>query len=210
MNGNWTPWGIGGNGNQHGEFVLAWRHVHDIFTNIGAPNVSWMWTPNEMYEGVPASVEEVFPGDDYVDWNGMNGVNWGTEILWENCDCRSAWRTFTEVFDNTYHRFTALGKRPIMIGEVGSAEEGGSKADWITDAFMVRLPENYPRIRAVAWFNSIATGLDTIAPGVVEPTTTSVDWRVTSSASSLEAFSDAVTTPYYQGSLRAVLAQSSL
>jgi hypothetical protein len=209
MNGNWTPWGIGVNGNQPGEFVTAWKHVHDIFTSVGTPNVSWMWTPNEMYEGVPASIEEVYPGDAYVDWYGMNGFNWGEAIFWESCDCLSAWRTFTEVFDKTYHRLVELGPRPIMIGEVGCAEKGGSKAGWITDAYMVRIPEEYPRIRAVAWFEKVATGLDTVEPGIVEPTTTAVDWRVTSSAASLEAYASAVATPYYQGSLREMVTGSA-
>jgi hypothetical protein len=205
MNGNWYPWGIGVNGNQPGEMVTAWRHVHDIFTRVGTPNVQWMWTPNEMYEGVPATIQEVYPGDEYVDWYGMNGFNWGEAILWENCNCRSAWRTFTEVFDKTYQGLVQLGSKPIMIGEVGSAEAGGSKPDWITDAYMLRIPEEYPRIRAVAWFENIATGLDTVAPGVVEPTNQEVDWRVTSSPESLEAYAAVVETPYYQGSLRTMI-----
>lgn len=203
MNGNWYPWGVGVNGNQPGEFVAAWRHVHDHFTAAGATNVQWVWTPNEMYEGVPATVEEVYPGDAYVDWFGMNGFNWGEDIHWQSCDCQSAWRTFSEVFDTTYRRLVALADKPIMIGEVGSSEVGGDKAAWITDAFLERLPNDYPRIRAVAWFNKIATGLETVAPGVVEPTTSSVDWRVTSSPAALEAFAEAVNTPYFQGTLRA-------
>ena len=206
MNGNWTPWGVGVNGNQPGEFITAWRHVHDIFTRVGATNVRWMWTPNEMYEGVPETLEAVYPGDEYVDWYGMNGFNWGAAIRWKNCDCQSAWRTFTEVFDTTYHHLAALGDKPIMIGEVGSAEKGGNKAEWITDALTVQIPVNYPRIRAITWFNKVATGLDTVEDGVVEPTTTSVDWRVSSSVTSLAAYSAAVTTPYYQGSLRDILA----
>jgi mannan endo-1,4-beta-mannosidase len=205
MNGNWTPWGVGVNGNQPGEFITAWRHVHDVFTSVGTPNVQWMWTPNEMYEGVPATIEEVYPGDEYVDWYGMNGFNWGTAIFWESCDCRSAWRTFKEVFDGTYHRLVALGDKPIMIGEVGCAEQGGSKPDCISPAYLVRRPEDYPRIRAVAWFEKEATGLDTVEPGVVEPTTTAVNWAVTSSPESLEAYADAVALPYYQGSLRSII-----
>jgi endoglucanase len=165
-----------------------------------------MWTPNEMYEGVPETLMAVYPGDDYVDWYGMNGFNWGAAIRWKNCDCQSAWRTFAEVFDTTYHHLVALGDKPIMIGEVGSAEKGGNKAAWITDALTVQIPRNYPRIRAVAWFNKIATGLDTVEPGVVEPTTTSVDWRVDSSVTSLAAYAAAVSMPYYQGSLRDILA----
>jgi hypothetical protein len=201
MNGNWYPWGIGVNGNQPGEFSLAWRHVHDRFTAAGAINVVWVWTPNEMYEDVPATVEEVYPGDDYVNWFGMNGFNWGENIRWRSCDCQSAWRTFHEIFDTTYQRLVALGDKPIMIGEVGSSEVGGDKAAWITEAFLEELPLNYPRIRAVAWFNNIASGLDTVAPGVVEPTTAEVDWRVTSSRAALDAFATAVGAPYYQGSL---------
>ena len=46
MNGNWFPWSEGVNGNQSGEYVAAWRHVHDIFTAVGATNVTWVWCPN--------------------------------------------------------------------------------------------------------------------------------------------------------------------
>jgi hypothetical protein len=45
MNGNWFPWAEGVNGNQAGEFVAAWRHVHDLFAAAGATNVTWVWCP---------------------------------------------------------------------------------------------------------------------------------------------------------------------
>lgn len=201
MNGNWYPWGIGVNGNQRGEFVDAWRHVHDRFTAVDAANVIWVWTPNEMYADVPATVEEVYPGDEYVDWFGMNGFNWGANIRWESCDCQSAWRTFNEVFAYTYDRLVSLADKPVMICEVGCSEVGGDKAAWISQAFLEDIPNNYPKMRAVSWFNKIATGLDTVAPGVVEPTTAAVDWRVTSSPAALKAFTEAVNLPYYQGTL---------
>ncbi|MBS1863384.1 MAG: hypothetical protein JSS68_16930, partial [Actinobacteria bacterium] len=41
MNGNWFPWAEGVNGNNPGEYVAAWRHVHDIFTQVGATNATW-------------------------------------------------------------------------------------------------------------------------------------------------------------------------
>jgi mannan endo-1,4-beta-mannosidase len=202
MNGNWYPWGIGVNGNQPGEFIAVWRYVHDRFRRAGADNVLWVHTPNELYEDVPATIEAVYPGDEYVDWFGMNGFNWGAGVHWASCDCQSAWRTFNEIFDITYRQLTALANKPIMIGEFASSEIGGNKADWITTAFLDDIPNKYPRIRAVAWFNKIATGLDTVAPGVVEPTTSYVDWRVNSSPESLAAFVKAVADPYYKGSLR--------
>ncbi len=37
--------GLGVNGDQPGEFVAAWRHVHDIFTSVGATNATWVWCP---------------------------------------------------------------------------------------------------------------------------------------------------------------------
>ncbi len=46
MNGRWFPWSEGVNGNQTGEYVAAWRHVHDIFTRVGATNTTWVWCPN--------------------------------------------------------------------------------------------------------------------------------------------------------------------
>lgn len=58
--------------------------------------------------GVPAAAE-VSPGADAVDWFGMNGFNWASGVRWESCDCRSAGRTFAEVFDGTYASLTALG-----------------------------------------------------------------------------------------------------
>ena len=47
MNGNWYPWGVGVNGNKPGEYVEAWRHVHDIFVQEGATSdVKWVWSPH--------------------------------------------------------------------------------------------------------------------------------------------------------------------
>src|SRR5262249_59939423 len=51
MNGSWSPWGVLANGNTGADFVPAWRHVHDIFSKVGASNVSWVWCPNIEYWG---------------------------------------------------------------------------------------------------------------------------------------------------------------
>ena len=39
MDGDWFPWGIGRFDNTKANFILAWRHVHDIFKSVGAGNV---------------------------------------------------------------------------------------------------------------------------------------------------------------------------
>ena len=49
MNGWWQfPWAEQINGNQWGDYVRAWRHVHDIFVDQGATNVTWVWCPNRL------------------------------------------------------------------------------------------------------------------------------------------------------------------
>jgi len=200
MNGNWFPWGIGVNGNQRGEFVAAWRHIHDRFASKGAANVRWIWNPNIVYNGVPASLQEVYPGNDYVDWVGMNGYNWGTSVYWASCPCQSTWESFSEIFDATYRELVALADKPIFIGEFASSEAGGNKAKWISDALLEQLPRRYPKVKAISWFSKIATGLDTLATGEVVPTA-EVDWRVESSNASRKAFAEAVKNAYYRGTL---------
>ncbi len=203
MNGNWSPWGVGVNGNQPGEFVAAWRHIHNRFTALGASNVRWIWNPNVVYDAIPASLQEVYPGHDYVDWVGMNGYNWGTSVYWTSCPCQSEWESFAQVFDRTYHDLVALANKPIFIGEFASSEAGGNKAKWISDALLEQLPRRYPNVKAISWFSKIATGLDTPASGEVVPTAF-VDWRITSSDEARKAFRNAVGNEYYKASLRSM------
>ncbi|HYG96563.1 MAG TPA: Ig-like domain-containing protein, partial [Solirubrobacterales bacterium] len=78
MNGQWFAWHEGVNGNKTGESVAAWRHVHDIFTEVGATNATWVWCPNVDPEGHHLKLPGLYPGDAYVDWTGLDGYNWGT------------------------------------------------------------------------------------------------------------------------------------
>ena len=79
MNGFWFPWGDEVNGNKPGEFVTAWRHVHDIFTEVGATNATWVWCPNiDLTRKLQTPLQDLYPGDDYVDWTCLDGFNWGT------------------------------------------------------------------------------------------------------------------------------------
>jgi hypothetical protein len=201
MNGNWTPWGYGVNGNQPGDFIQAWRYIHNRFTNAGVTNVRWIWNPNIATNGIAATLAQVYPGDAYVDWVGMNGYNWGTSVYWVSCPCQSRWDSFSHVFDRTYGQLVALSDKPIFIGEFASSEDGGNKAKWISDGLLEQLPNKYPRVKAISWFSKKATGLDTNANGQVQPTA-EVDWRITSSDTARQAFADAVRHTYYQATLR--------
>ncbi len=177
MNGWWFSWDEQLNGNQPGDFVKAWRHVHDIFTQVGATNVTWVWCPNIIGNSKLTPLFELYPGANYVDWVGMDGFNWGS-------DSGAYWQTFDQVFADTYERFHTLAPgTPIMIAEVASSEKGGplgmpaSKAAWIRDAFTNQLPSNFPEVKAVVWFNSVGE----------DPTRS---WPLQSSSASLQAIKD--------------------
>ncbi len=179
MNGNWFPWSEGVNGNKTGEYVAAWRHVHDIFSEVGATNVSWVWCPNVDPEKRFQSLGSLYPGDAYVDWTGLDGYNWGT------MPSRPAgWKTFGQTFGSTYKQITdtIAPSKPMVIGEVGSTEYGGSKATWISE-MLVQLPTDYPKVRGLVWFDKFTEG----------------DWPIETSASATAAFAAGIQNPAYTG-----------
>ena len=45
----------------------------------------------------------------------------------------------------------------MVIGEIGSTEHGGSKADWIADV-LEPVPTEYPQIRGLLWFDKFDDG----------------------------------------------------
>jgi len=169
MNSDWEPWSIGQNGNTKENHKDFWRYVVAKFRDNGATNISWIWGPNVHYVGELISrYSEMYPGDDYVDYVGLDGYNWGTSQSW------SEWQTFREVFENSYNDLAAMTSKNILIMETASAEVGGNKADWITGMFN-DLPSRFPRIKGFTWFDI----------------NKETDWRINSSESSKQAFARA-------------------
>jgi Glycosyl hydrolase family 26 len=148
MNGFWFPWNEGVNGNQPGEFVAAWRHIHDIFTAVGATNVTWVWCPNIDLHNSLIPLGELYPGDSYVDWTGIDGFNWGQR------HGSPGWQSFNEVFRNTYKRIIkrVAPHKPMMLAEVASTEKGGNKPNWIKD-MLVAVRHHYRNVRAFVWYD---------------------------------------------------------
>jgi hypothetical protein len=180
MNGNWFPWSEGVNGNQPGEYVAAWRHVHDIFAAVGATNATWVWCPNVDPGHKMQDLAQVYPGDQYVDWTSLDGYNWGT-----NPARPDRWRSFDQLYDSTYHEIvdTIAPAKPMVIGEVGSTEYGGSKAQWIEE-MLAELPTEYPQIRGLLWFEKFDDGMD---------------WPIETSSSATSAFASGIQSPSYLG-----------
>ncbi|OGC21279.1 hypothetical protein A2291_06245 [candidate division WOR-1 bacterium RIFOXYB2_FULL_42_35] len=174
MNGNWYPWDGFHNGQTAGpeRYKQAWIHIYNLREEIGASKVVLVWSPNA--DSVPSdswnSISAYYPGDQYVDWIGVDGYNWGYY----------AWCSFDTVFSTVYNTLTSLTQKPLMIGEFSSSEQGGSKAAWITDTF-TKIESTYPRVKIFNWFNENKER----------------DWRVNSSSTAETAFNTSLQDSYY-------------
>ena len=168
MNGNWYPWAEGVNGNQAGDYVAAWRHVHDVVAATGASNVQWVWSPNVPYWG-STDLAGLYPGPGYADVVALDGYNWGTSQTW------SSWVSPVDLLGPgiSQLRTVAPGK-PVLIAETASSELGGSKAAWNTD--LVSYLAAQPDVMGFVWFHMQKE----------------TDWRINSSDSSASAFKSAL------------------
>jgi hypothetical protein len=177
----WTNPATGTNyKNSASDFINMWRHVVNIFNREGATNVTWVWCPNIYFRSGSKALPfmQGYPGDSYVDWTCVDGYNKSTSMT-----------TFSSLFTDSYNVLqqkvsgadTACstlvdscnpGKKPMMIGEwatVEAGDGGGKKAAWIKDALLTQLPNNFPKIKAVVWFN-----WNTTANQIIESTSTAL------------------------------------
>lgn len=168
MNGDWYPWAEGINGNATGDYVAAWRHVHDVVESTGASNITWVWNPNVPYWG-STPLAGLYPGSAYVDAVALDGYNWGTSATW------STWQTPSQLFGQGISELRSLAPgKEILIAETSSAEQGGSKADWNTSLISYLAAQG--DVTAITWFHF----------------NKEADWRIDSSSSSAQALKNAL------------------
>ena len=171
MNGDWYPWCETVNGNRAGDYVGAWRHVHDVFRSAGVTNVTWVWSPNARWDDSTPPLSLLYPGDEYVDWVGISGY-YGTGD-WAD------YRSFDSIFTDTVDEIRVFTRRPLVITETGATDDSGRKVEWIEETF--RSLPRHKDIIGLIWFE----------------VDKELDWRVVSSRASAEAFAQAVAVPRY-------------
>jgi hypothetical protein len=177
MNGTWYNYGSQARSNPT-QFTAMWKHFHDLFVAAGAKNVSWHWCPNVDPENSQTPLEQLYPGDAYVDWTGITGYNHGGESV--------AW-----TFDTTYNRVTAMSKLPIMLGEIGSVDTNypGDRIKFIDDLLgAMANGTKYQQVKAFCWFN-----------WRIDEGQGFWDWPIQSSASALTHFKSVIANPYFVG-----------
>lgn len=177
FNGDWTPWCEGVNGNTQGQFVQAWIHIVNIFKEVGATDVSWVWSP-AVTDASGLNLASLYPGDSYVDWTGMDGYNWGGT-------------TFDQIFHWAYNTILNIAPtKPMMIAEVGCAESV-DKVAWFTDMLSTQLPVNYGQVKAfIYWQGPIG--------GNIQPENT---FLVESNPDALAAFRKGIASSYYSSNV---------
>jgi hypothetical protein len=171
MNGDWYGWS-----GDPAAFVAAWRHVVSLFRAEGVTNVRWVWSANVDNGSYP--FRAYFPGEEWIDYTGLDGYNWGTAGVGVN-----RWESLAQVFSSSYAQLTQISSKPVIITEVSSSEIGGNKAAWIREGFLRTIPQSFPRVNAVVWFDR----------------NQEEDWRIDSSASSLAAYREVVASSIYGG-----------
>jgi beta-mannanase len=178
------PWAVGVNGNTAADYVAAWRHVRAIFARYQTSNVKWVWSPQMLgdasQETHAARYRLVYPGDDQVDWLGLDAFNTGPTLDWGT----PRWRSFSEVLATPYAAITSIADKPVLLAEVGSSEQGGSKADWISQALTTELPQ-FPRVRGLIWFDIVKQQEDA--------------WTLSSSPTAFAAWISAASRPVFTG-----------
>jgi autotransporter-associated beta strand protein len=177
MNGNWYPWSPGVNGNTSAQFVQMWRHVHDIFTQVGAMNATWVWCVNTVYSG-STPIAGLYPGDNYVDWIALDGYN----------RLANPWQDFSSIAAATVTQLTNIAPgKPIMVAETGCNQTNNpteTKAQWFLNVLTNYLPVVQPRIKAWVYFNSTNTSDGN-------------DWRITVPASAVTGYQNGIALSYY-------------
>lgn len=102
--GKWAPWGE--RFQSPAEWVAADRHVIDVFRAVGAKNVKFLWTMNEMKK--PALIRKYWPGRSFMQWVGIDGY------------IATPKDTFNSVFRATIQLVRKMAPHaPILLSEVG-------------------------------------------------------------------------------------------
>jgi len=121
MNGTWYSWADGHT--SPAEFVAAWRHIVNLFREVGTGNVTWLWTINiiETQAGIPSPVPW-WPGSSYVTWVGIDGYYTKSSV------------SFAPLFGPTIVAVRAMTNDPILVAETAAGSAAGQPAK-IADLF---------------------------------------------------------------------------
>lgn len=122
------------------DYVVAWKHIRAIFTEVGANNAAWVWCPHvQGFVESDRNAAAYYPGDDQVDW------------LCTDVYPGKGYDGFAAQMDS-FMAFARERPRPVLIGEFGVTHDGkpGQRGDWLREAHAY--VKRHPQIKAVLYF----------------------------------------------------------
>ena len=185
MNGEWTPY----HGNPQ-RYKEAFRMVYRATRR--APKVALLWCPNTIPR---QNIEEYYPGDDLVDWVG---VNFYSVPFLDNDRSRPG-----ELIHPTDHlRYVYdlyASRKPIAIGEWAASHQSSATTKPMVEFAKTKisqlygsLPTRFPKVKMVNWYSSNNLRH-------ASPSRQLNNYQVTEPQELLEHYSSAVSSPYFLG-----------
>ncbi len=119
VNGEWFAWNGIYNGKEAGGtiFQRAYRHIIDLFREVGVSNITWFFHVNAYSYPETAwnTIARYYPGDDYIDWIGVS--------IYGGLETNEPYQEFEEILDDVYPKLIALAPtKPIAILEFSITE----------------------------------------------------------------------------------------
>lgn len=135
------PWHATGD-DASSKFKTAWIHTYEIFKNNSTTNVIWIWNPWKS-----DNVASFYPGPEYVDWIGVNILNYGQF----NED--GEWLDFQDLYKPFHEEFKNLPATPVIISEFGALKDDKRQNEWLENAIST-IENDFKEIKSIIYFNS--------------------------------------------------------
>ncbi len=147
MNGAWTVYG----GNPQ-KYIEKWRLIHNVMEEE-APNVMMVWT---VFTFPQSTIQKFYPGDEYVDWVGVNIYN----VIYHNNNINflAAHEDPLKLLDYVYNTYS--DRKPIQISEYGATHYTITDNKYYEDFAISKISRmyngirtKYPRVKSIFYFN---------------------------------------------------------
>lgn len=147
MNGDWTQYS-----GKSKLYIEKWKMVHDVMEQE-APNVMMVWA---VFTFPDHTIDDFYPGDDYVDWVGVNIYN----VMYHNNNIknRADHEDPLKLLNFVYNQYSY--KKPIQISEFGVSHFSTTDNKYYIDfakekltRFYGNVPKKYPRVKSIFYFD---------------------------------------------------------
>ncbi|MVM34750.1 glycosyltransferase [Spirosoma sp. HMF4905] len=123
-------------------YQQAWQYMVKLLQQQQVNNVIWVWYPTQS-----STIVSHFPGNEYVDWLGLEIIN--NPALDEDHQNHS-FAALYQLLHNTIrlHADYTIRHKPILIARFGAVSPDSHEQVWVRDALTI-IDERYPEIRGI-------------------------------------------------------------